>query len=117
MNKKIYFHADDFGRSKVISQNIYKCIKLKIINSISVMVGFNEYYFDHIKKDRLINIKLHLNLIGKVNINLTTLTLHRLFRIRWLSLVGSMMIMQTRLFQVLLSLNMTRKTLEFILIF
>jgi len=62
MNKKIYFHADDFGRSKVISQNIYKCIKLKIINSISVMVGFNEYYFDHIKKDRLINIKLHLNL-------------------------------------------------------
>ena len=62
MNKKIYFHADDFGRSKIISKNIYKCIKLKIINSISVMVGFNEYYFEYIKKSRLINIKLHLNL-------------------------------------------------------
>ena len=61
MNKKIYFHADDFGRSKIISKNIYKCIKLKIINSISVMVGFNEYYFEYIKKSRLINIKLHLN--------------------------------------------------------
>ena len=62
MIKKIYFHADDFGRSKVISKNIYKCIKLGIINSISIMVGFNENYFDKIKKDRYLNIRLHLNL-------------------------------------------------------
>ena len=62
MIKKIYFHADDFGRSKVISKNIYKCIKLGIINSVSIMVGFNENYFDKIKKDRYLNIRLHLNL-------------------------------------------------------
>ena len=62
MIKKIYFHADDFGRSKVISKNIYKCIKLGIINSISIMVGFNENYFDKIKKDHYLNIRLHLNL-------------------------------------------------------
>tara|TARA_S200000501_G_C20776040_1_gene722729 strand:+ start:317 stop:1141 length:825 start_codon:yes stop_codon:yes gene_type:complete len=62
MIKKIYFHADDFGRSKLISKNIYKCIKFGIVNSISVMVGFNENYFDKIKKDRYLNIRLHLNL-------------------------------------------------------
>ena len=62
MIKKIYFHADDFGRSKLISKNIYKCIRSGIINSISIMVGFNENYFDKIKKDRSINIRLHLNL-------------------------------------------------------
>ena len=62
MIKKIYFHADDFGRSKLISKNIYKCIKYGIVNSISIMVGFNENYFDKIKKDRYLNIRLHLNL-------------------------------------------------------
>ena len=62
MIKKIYFHADDFGRSKLISKNIYKSIKLGIINSVSIMVGFNENYFDKIKKDRYLNIRLHLNL-------------------------------------------------------
>ena len=62
MNKKIYFHADDFGRSRIISRNIWKCVKLNIVNSISIMVGFDEYYFDQIKKKRNLNIKLHLNL-------------------------------------------------------
>jgi|TARA_B110000444_G_C18827996_1_gene591454 predicted glycoside hydrolase/deacetylase ChbG (UPF0249 family) len=62
MINKIFFHADDFGRSKIISKNIYKCIKLGIINSISIMIGFNENYFDKIKKDKNLNIRLHLNL-------------------------------------------------------
>lgn len=62
MKNKVYFHADDFGRSKIISQNIWKCIQLNIINSISIMVGFNEYYFNQLKKKKNLNIKLHLNL-------------------------------------------------------
>ena len=59
--KNILFHADDFGRSKVISKNILKCIKMNNINSISIMVGFDENYFNYIKRKK-INIKLHLNL-------------------------------------------------------
>lgn len=62
MIKKIYFHADDFGRSKLISKNIYKCVQFGIINSISIIVGFDENYFEKIKKHRNLNIKLHLNL-------------------------------------------------------
>ena len=62
MNKKIYFHADDFGRSQVISKNIFKCIQRKNINSISIMMGFDESYFTKIKKIRNLKIKLHLNL-------------------------------------------------------
>ena len=62
MNKKIYFHADDFGRSQTISKNIYKCIQLKNINSISVMMGFDDSYFDKIKKNHNVKLKLHLNL-------------------------------------------------------
>jgi chitin disaccharide deacetylase len=58
---KIFFHADDFGRSETISKNIIKCINLDNINSVSVMVGFNEKYFNNIKNKR-INIKLHINL-------------------------------------------------------
>ena len=61
MIKKIHFHADDFGRSKLISKNILKCIKSKNINSISVLVGFDEKFFSYIKKKK-INIKLHINL-------------------------------------------------------
>ena len=58
---KIFFHADDFGRSETISKNIIKCINLNNINSVSVMVGFNEKYFNNIIKKK-INIKLHINL-------------------------------------------------------
>ena len=58
---KIYFHADDFGRSELISKNILKCINSNNINSTSVLVGFDEKYFDYIKEKK-INIKLHINL-------------------------------------------------------
>ena len=61
MKKKIFIHADDFGRSKNISNNILKCINSKNINSTSVMVGFDERYFNIIKKKK-IKIKLHINL-------------------------------------------------------
>ncbi len=61
MTKRINIHADDFGRSKLISQNILKCIKCKNINSVSVLVGFDDIYFDDIIKKK-VNIKLHINL-------------------------------------------------------
>ncbi len=61
MTKKIYIHADDFGRSELISQNILKCINNRQISSVSVLVGFDEKYFDDIVKKK-VNIKLHINL-------------------------------------------------------
>ena len=61
MTKKIHIHADDFGRSELISQNILKCINNRHISSVSVLVGFDEKYFDDIIKKK-VNIKLHINL-------------------------------------------------------
>ncbi len=61
MTKKIHIHADDFGRSELISQNILKCINNRQISSVSVLVGFDEKYFDDIIKKK-VNIKLHVNL-------------------------------------------------------
>ena len=61
MTKKIHIHADDFGRSELISRNILKCIDNKNISSVSVLVGFDEKYFDNIIEKK-INIKLHINL-------------------------------------------------------
>lgn len=61
MIKKIHIHADDFGRSKLISQNILKCINYRNISSVSVLVGFDEKYFNNIIKKK-VNIKLHINL-------------------------------------------------------
>ena len=61
MTKKIHIHADDFGRSELISQNILKCIDKKNISSVSVLVGFNEKYFEDIINKK-VNIKLHINL-------------------------------------------------------
>ena len=60
---KIYFHADDYGRSKQISNNIINCIKKGNINSVSVMVSYLPYiYHKKLKNIKNINIKLHLNL-------------------------------------------------------
>jgi len=61
----IFLHADDFGRSELITSNIYKCIKYGSINSISVMMGFGKFYFKKIKKIKKLKklkIKLHINL-------------------------------------------------------
>lgn len=60
-----FFHADDFGRSKLISSNIYKCIKYGNVNSISVMMGFGKFNFNKIKKLKKLKIKLHINLTEK----------------------------------------------------
>ena len=52
MTKKIHIHADDFGRSELISENILKCIDNEHISSVSVLVGFDEKYFDNIIKKK-----------------------------------------------------------------
>ena len=60
---KIYFHADDYGRSRQISSNIINCIKKGNINSVSVMVSYlPNTYHKKLKKLKNVNIKLHLNL-------------------------------------------------------
>lgn len=60
---KIYFHADDFGRSRQISSNIINCIKKGNINSVSVMVSYlPNIYHTKLKNIKNVNIKLHLNL-------------------------------------------------------
>ena len=61
-HKKILFHADDFGRSKEISNNIIKCIKFGFLDSVSVMVNHDNNSHKNLKKLKGINIRLHLNL-------------------------------------------------------
>ena len=66
MSKNIFFHADDFGRSKLISKNIIRCIKFGHVNSISVMMNFDDTFFKNLTKlKKLKKIKLHLNLTEK----------------------------------------------------
>jgi len=60
--KKIQFHADDFGRSKEISNNILKCVKFGFVNSVSVMINHDNDSHKNLKKLKDVNIRLHLNL-------------------------------------------------------
>jgi len=68
MNKNIFIHADDFGYSENISQDILSCINDGIVNSVSVMVYANKEYYEKIKNCNLKNISLHLNLTS-LNLN------------------------------------------------
>jgi predicted glycoside hydrolase/deacetylase ChbG (UPF0249 family) len=66
MKTKYFFHADDFGRSKLISNNILYCIKYGNINSVSVMMGFDNNSHKKIQRiKKKIKFKLHLNLTEK----------------------------------------------------
>lgn len=56
-----FFHADDYGRSKLISKNIANCIEANIISSISIIVSDKIFGLDYIKKKK-IRKRLHLNL-------------------------------------------------------
>ncbi|MES2621887.1 MAG: ChbG/HpnK family deacetylase [Bacteroidota bacterium] len=63
---KIYLHADDYGLTKKITDDILECIDAGVINSISIMA--NGYAFDYSvqellkRKEKNINLVLHLNL-------------------------------------------------------
>ena len=68
MKNNIFIHADDYGYSKNISQDILSCIDGGIVNSVSVMVYGNHEYYEKIKNCNLKNISLHLNLTS-LNLN------------------------------------------------
>ena len=60
---KIYFHADDFGRSKEVSKNIMKCLVDGNLNSVSIMVNhMSDKHHLKLKRMKDINKRLHLNL-------------------------------------------------------
>ena len=50
LNTKIFIHADDYGRSEMISKNIVRCIDSGSINSVSIMIGSNKEVYKEIKK-------------------------------------------------------------------
>ena len=61
--ENIYFHADDYGRSELITENILRCLTQGNLNSVSVMVNhIDEKYHFKLKKLNHVNIRLHLNL-------------------------------------------------------
>lgn len=63
---KVFLHADDFGLTRKITDDIIECIDAGVINSVSIMA--NGYAFDYAveelikRKDRKINLVLHVNL-------------------------------------------------------
>ena len=68
---KIYFHADDYGRSKEVSKNILNCLINGNLNSVSIMINHDQKCHNKLKKLKNVNKRLHLNLteISKTKIN------------------------------------------------
>ena len=62
MKNLIYIHADDYGYSQNISQDIMFCIDNGLVNSVSVMIHADEDTLNNLQKKELKNISLHLNL-------------------------------------------------------
>ena len=61
--ENIYFHADDYGRSELITKNLLQCLIKGNLNSVSVMVNHVEpKYHLKLKKLKNVNKRLHLNL-------------------------------------------------------
>lgn len=59
----IYFHADDYGRSELITKNILRCLIQGNLNSVSIMVDhIDKKYHSRLKKLKYVNKRLHLNL-------------------------------------------------------
>jgi len=59
---KIYFHADDYGRSEEVSKNIFKCLTKGNLNSVSIMIDHDQKCHKKLKKLKNVNKRLHLNL-------------------------------------------------------
>ena len=64
----IFFHADDYGRSKQISKKILNCLKYGHLNSVSIIVNQDQNSLHKIKKIKNIKKKLHLNLTELKNL-------------------------------------------------
>jgi len=60
--QNIKFHADDFGYSRNISENILECLEMNCIQEISVMIDSDEKLLQKIRDKNIRNISLHLNL-------------------------------------------------------
>ena len=52
---KIYFHADDYGRSKEVSKNILNCLINGNLNSVSIMINHDQKYHNKLKKLKNVN--------------------------------------------------------------
>jgi len=63
--KKIYFHADDYGRSSQISKNILSCLRFGSLNSVSIIINKNLKHHNKLKKLKKIKKKLHINLTDR----------------------------------------------------
>ena len=86
MCKVLKIHADDYGYSENISQNILDCYKNGIINSLSVMIDTSDKLISKLINSNIENISLHLNLTSLASANnkedeefLKSLTFTKLF--------------------------------------
>lgn len=66
--RKIFLHADDYGRTNHISKTILDCARKGLVNSVSIIVTENPDNLYKIKKLR-IKKKLHINLTDFSNKN------------------------------------------------
>jgi len=66
--QNIKFHADDYGYSVNISQNILDCLKRETIQEMSIMIDSDEKLLQKIKDMNLKNISLHLNLTSLASV-------------------------------------------------
>ena len=89
MCKVLKIHADDYGYSENISQNILDCYKNGIINSLSVMIDTSDKLISKLINSNIENISLHLNLTSLASANnkedeefLKSLTFTKLFFLR-----------------------------------
>jgi len=62
-----FFHADDYGYSESISNNILDCVDSGPINSVSIMINSEDYILNRIKNYKNLNLTLHLNLTSLTN--------------------------------------------------
>ena len=62
-----FLHADDFGMNDSISKTILDSIQQGSLNSVSVMMGNSNKYFNDLKKSG-VKIKLHLNITSNPKI-------------------------------------------------
>lgn len=71
---KVFLHADDFGLTRNITDDILECIDAGVINSVSIMANGEafEYGIAELMKRKHVHVSLHLNLTrGKPLSNLS----------------------------------------------
>ena len=69
MCKVLKIHADDYGYSENISQNILDCYKNGIVNSLSIMIDTSDELINKLINSNIENINLHLNLTSLASVS------------------------------------------------